>query len=75
MKNKITQSEFELLVFLKSSQDQLKRLSNRFYYYARRLLELEDDNYLTDYFDNDICSVTEFLNHVNIDVEVEDAKD
>jgi peroxiredoxin family protein len=73
MKTKITQNEYELLTFLKSQQDQLGRMSNRMYYYAKKLLELDDDNWLTDYF-NDTIGVTAFLNQVGIDVE-EDEKE
>jgi peroxiredoxin family protein len=68
MKTKITQNEYELLTFLKSQQDQLERMSNRMYYYAKKLLELDDDNWLTDYF-NDTIGVTAFLNQVGIDIE------
>ena len=73
MKTKITQNEFELLTFLKSQQDQLERMSSRMYYYAKKLLELDDDNWLTDYF-NDTIGVTAFLNQVGIDIE-EDEKE
>jgi len=72
MKTKITQNEYELLTFLKSQQDQLGRMSNRMYYYAKKLLELDDDNWLTDYF-NDTIGVTAFLNQIGIDIE-EDEK-
>jgi len=68
MKTSITQNEYELLTFLKSQQDQLERMSNRMYYYAKKLLELEDDNWLTDYF-NDTIGVTAFLNQVGIDID------
>jgi hypothetical protein len=69
MTKTITRNEYELLTFLKSSHDQLERLSNRFYYYAKKILDLDNDEWLVDYFDNDILSVTEFLNNVNIDIE------
>ena len=68
VKTKITKTEYELLTFLKSQQDQLERMSNRMYYYAKKLLELDDDNWLTDYF-NDTIGVTAFLNQVGIGVE------
>jgi len=69
MKTNITQNEFELLTFLKSQQDQLERMSNKMYYYAKKLLELEDDNWLTDYF-NDTIGVTAFLNQVGIEIDM-----
>lgn len=65
----ITRNEYELLTFLKSSHDQLKRLSDRFYYYAKKVLDLDNDEWLVDYFDNDVISVTEFLNNINVDIE------
>lgn len=68
MKNEITRNEYELLTFLKSSQDQLTRLSDRFYYYAKKILDLDGDDWLTDYFYNDI-SVTEFLNNLKINIK------
>jgi hypothetical protein len=74
MKTTITKEELELLTFLKSTQDQLERLSNRMYYYAKKLLELENNDWLTDYFNNNLVSVTEFLNQENIEVE-EDEKE
>jgi hypothetical protein len=69
MKTKITRQELELLTFLKSTQDQLHRIENKLYYYVKKVLELENDGWLTDYFDNDSISVTEFLNQENIEVE------
>lgn len=69
MKTTITRKELELLTFLKHQQDQLNRIQFNLYYYARKMLELESDNWLTDYFDNDSISVTEFLNQENIEVE------
>ena len=72
MKTKITRDEYDLLTFLKSSQDQLEKLSERFYFYAEKILKQKDNSgYLVDYFNNDI-SITEFLN--NIDVGIEESK-
>lgn len=68
MKTTITRNEYELLTFLKSSQDQLMRLSDRFYYYAKKALELDSDDWLTDYF-NGTISMTDFLNRVGIDIK------
>ncbi len=68
MKTTITRNEYELLTFLKSSQDQLMRLSDRFYYYAKKVLELDSDDWLTDYF-NGTTSMTDFLNRVGIDIK------
>lgn len=68
MKNTLTRDEYDLLTFLKSAHDQLDRLSNRFYYYAKKVLEVEDDDWITDYFNDDI-SVTELLTHMNIDIK------
>jgi hypothetical protein len=75
MKTTITKQELELLTFLKSAQDQLERLSNRMYYYTKKLLELESDDWLTDYFNNNLVSVTEFLNQENIEVEENETED
>lgn len=69
MKTKITRQELELLTFLKSTQDQLNRIQSKLYYYVKKMLDLENDGWLTDYFDNDSISVDEFLNQENIEVE------
>lgn len=72
MKNEITKNEYEILTFLKSANDQLNRLSNRFYFYGKKLLELENDGgWFTDYFDNGIINVDEFLKQMNIEVKNE----
>lgn len=68
MTTKITQDEYDLLTFLKSSQDQLERLSDRFFYYAKKILKTEDNDWLTDYF-NDTINVTTLLNQLNIEID------
>ena len=68
MTTKITQDEYDLLTFLKSSQDQLERLSDRFFCYAKKILKTEDNDWLTDYF-NDTINVTTLLNQLNIEIE------
>jgi hypothetical protein len=68
MKNKITQDEYDLLTFLKSTNHQLERLSDRFFYYAKKVVKTDDNDWLTDYF-NDVISVEDFLKHTNIEVE------
>lgn len=75
MKTKITREELELLTFLKSTQDQLDRIQSKLYYYIKKMLDLENDGWLTDYFDNDSISVTEFLNQENIEVEENETED
>jgi hypothetical protein len=75
MKIKITRQELELLTFLKSTQDQLNRIQSKLYYYVKKMLDLESDGWLPDYFDNDSISVTEFLNQENIEVEEDETNE
>jgi len=64
----ITRDEYDQIMFYKSMNDQMQRMGNRLYYYAKKVLGTEDDNWLTDYFYNDDLSVTELLTHLDIDI-------
>jgi len=68
MTTKITQDEYDSLTFLHSINHQLEQLSDRVYYYAKKVVKAEDDNWLTDYFNNDI-HVNDFLKNMDIEVE------
>lgn len=70
MKKLITRDEYEQLTFYKSMNDQLKRMSDRLFYYAKKILDANESGtaWLTDYFDNDMMSVTELFNELGIDI-------
>ena len=64
----ITRDEYDQIMFYKSMNDQMARMNNRLFYYAKKVLGTDDDNWLTDYFDNDDISITELLNHLEIEI-------
>jgi hypothetical protein len=67
----ITRDEYDQLTFYKSMNDQLNRMSNRLFYYSKKILDTDEngDDWLTDYFDNDNLSVTELFEHLDIDIK------
>jgi hypothetical protein len=73
MTTKISQDEYDLLTFLKSTNHQLQQLVDRFYFYAKKVVKTEDNDWLTDYF-NDIINVNDFLKHMDIEVEKKNEK-
>ena len=64
----ITRDEYDQIMFYKSMNNQMARMSNRLFYYAKKVLGTDDDNWLTDYFDNDDIGITELLNHLEIEI-------
>jgi len=73
MTTKISQDEYDLLTFLKSTNHQLQQLVDRFYFYTKKVVKTEDNDWLTDYF-NDIINVNDFLKHMDIEVEKKNEK-
>jgi len=73
MKTKISQDEYDLLTFLKSTYRQFQQLADRFYYYAKKVVKTEEDGWLTDYF-NDVVHVNDFLKNMDIEVEKKNEK-
>jgi hypothetical protein len=70
-KKTITREQYDQLIFYKSMNDQFSRMSDRLFYYAGKILDVDDDgiDWLTDYFDNDDLSITELLEHLDVDIE------
>lgn len=74
MKKSITRGEYEQFLFYKSRNDQLNRMSERLFNYSEKILDIHsqiDIYWLSDYFDNNMISVTELFKLLDIDIEEE----
>ncbi|GEM_PF-5570406 len=65
----ITKRDYEEIVFLKNISDHLQEEREELYQRVKKILYVTDDNWVTDYFDNDSISFLELISHYGIELQ------